>query len=414
MFLVEVSKNQVNVVQKEPITPGSVNAYLVSFSFSEEWEDLTRVAVFKADADPVNVLLDDSNECFIPWEVMTNKEQPILFGVYGTMGSKVVLPTVWANAGTTLEGVITGLEGQEPQPNLLTQLTGRIKDLEDALKNSSGGGGGSDGISPTVTVTEIDGGHRITIVDKTGEQSFDVLNGQNGENGTDGKSAYQIAVENGFVGTVEEWLESLNGKPGSNATLEAGDGISINGDAISVTTPVQGVYSQEEYDALPEEKRNSGMYVITDANGSGEGDNGSGSGAGEVYSTEETRIGTWIDGKPVYRRWIDFPLPSTITSPLIKIPVFEYPWIDTLVSNTLQSQFDSLAMPIPVLGGMIANDVYYMLGLGIRVRSNELYAYAMYDTMKLTGDKVNLRAVFGEHIRGFIEYTKTTDPEVTA
>ena len=29
--------------------------------------------------------------------------------------------------------------------------------------------------------------------------------------GKDGKSAYEIAVENGFVGTEEEWLESLQG-----------------------------------------------------------------------------------------------------------------------------------------------------------------------------------------------------------
>ena len=29
--------------------------------------------------------------------------------------------------------------------------------------------------------------------------------------GVDGKSAYQIAVDNGFLGTEEEWLESLNG-----------------------------------------------------------------------------------------------------------------------------------------------------------------------------------------------------------
>lgn len=31
----------------------------------------------------------------------------------------------------------------------------------------------------------------------------------------DGKSAYEIAVENGFNGTIEEWLESLKGKNGA-------------------------------------------------------------------------------------------------------------------------------------------------------------------------------------------------------
>ena len=32
--------------------------------------------------------------------------------------------------------------------------------------------------------------------------------------GKDGKSAYQIAVDKGFVGTEEEWLASLQGEPG--------------------------------------------------------------------------------------------------------------------------------------------------------------------------------------------------------
>lgn len=32
--------------------------------------------------------------------------------------------------------------------------------------------------------------------------------------------------------------------------------------------------------------------------------------AGEVYSTEETRIGTWIDGKPLYRRVYEITTPS--------------------------------------------------------------------------------------------------------
>ena len=31
-----------------------------------------------------------------------------------------------------------------------------------------------------------------------------------------------------------------------------------------------------------------------------------GGGGGEGYSTEETRIGTWIDGKPLYRKVIPF------------------------------------------------------------------------------------------------------------
>ena len=39
--------------------------------------------------------------------------------------------------------------------------------------------------------------------------------GTNGKDGIDGKSAYELAVENGFNGTVEEWLSSLVGEKGS-------------------------------------------------------------------------------------------------------------------------------------------------------------------------------------------------------
>ena len=42
--------------------------------------------------------------------------------------------------------------------------------------------------------------------------------GGGGGSGTAGKSAYEIAVDNGFVGTETEWLESLKGSDGDNGT----------------------------------------------------------------------------------------------------------------------------------------------------------------------------------------------------
>ena len=38
-----------------------------------------------------------------------------------------------------------------------------------------------------------------------------------GEPGFDGKSAYELAVESGFEGSVEDWLASLKGKDGKSA-----------------------------------------------------------------------------------------------------------------------------------------------------------------------------------------------------
>lgn len=47
--------------------------------------------------------------------------------------------------------------------------------------------------------------------------------------GEDGKSAYEIAVENGFEGTEAQWLESLKGSPGTPGTdgEDGADGQSV-------------------------------------------------------------------------------------------------------------------------------------------------------------------------------------------
>ena len=42
--------------------------------------------------------------------------------------------------------------------------------------------------------------------------------GGGGGSGTDGKSAYEIAVDNGFVGTEDQWLDSLKGERGEKGT----------------------------------------------------------------------------------------------------------------------------------------------------------------------------------------------------
>lgn len=34
--------------------------------------------------------------------------------------------------------------------------------------------------------------------------------GAKGDAGVNGKSAYELAVENGFTGTLQEWLDSVN------------------------------------------------------------------------------------------------------------------------------------------------------------------------------------------------------------
>lgn len=50
----------------------------------------------------------------------------------------------------------------------------------------------------------------VSCVGEAGPQGLAGINGLDGQNGADGKSAYELAVENGFEGTLDEWLDSLS------------------------------------------------------------------------------------------------------------------------------------------------------------------------------------------------------------
>lgn len=91
------------------------------------------------------------------------------------------------------------------------------------------GAAGNDGFSPSISVTDITGGHRVTVTNASGSSSFDVLDGQTGAAGSDGFSP-TISVENITGGhrvtitsasgsstfTVMDGVNGTNGSDGSD------------------------------------------------------------------------------------------------------------------------------------------------------------------------------------------------------
>jgi uncharacterized repeat protein (TIGR02543 family) len=110
-----------------------------------------------------------------------------------------------------------------------------------------------DGVRTNVKALGTDGtdgsdGHSpIVSIDKTGHWTLDGVStgvkavGADGQNGVNGQSAYQIAVNNGFDGTEQEWLQSLQGKNGINGINGETPTISIDGNGYWVIngTPTQ-------------------------------------------------------------------------------------------------------------------------------------------------------------------------------
>lgn len=121
MFDLYAEKNQLCVRQRESVTSGSVNVYGVRFTFSEDWDGLTKTAVFRAGEKTVSVLLDAAGETVVPWEVLAVPGRRLETGVYGTLGAETVLPTVWADLGYILTGAAPGEEARPPTPDLWQQ-----------------------------------------------------------------------------------------------------------------------------------------------------------------------------------------------------------------------------------------------------------------------------------------------------
>lgn len=57
---------------------------------------------------------------------------------------------------------------------------------------------------------------KISVDTVAGEKGDKGDKGDTGNDGADGKSAYQVAVDNGFVGTEQQWLASLEGQDGTD------------------------------------------------------------------------------------------------------------------------------------------------------------------------------------------------------
>lgn len=103
-------------------------------------------------------------------------------------------------------------------PTQRTTFDGLVQKVDDAVddmyqKAESGEFDGEDGFSPVISVDQIEGGHRVTITDKTGTKSFDVLDGQ-GTSG--GMSYYKVTCDmvhfyhDGVVQTYSDLVEKYN------------------------------------------------------------------------------------------------------------------------------------------------------------------------------------------------------------
>lgn len=206
--------------------------YTASFVFDSEWDNVVKTARFIKENNYVDVLLENDS-CEIPVE--------ILKGGYIRVG-------VFSSEMTTTYCIVQVNESikekhgspVEPTPDIYSQI---IKMLEDISANGVTDAQIAKAVNDYLTENPVSGVDEEEIQKIISEYveahkaELKGADGKDGTNGVDGKSAYEIALANGFEGSEEEWLASLKGKDGADGK----DGVS-GGSGETIT-----VYNETSY-----------------------------------------------------------------------------------------------------------------------------------------------------------------------
>ena len=215
-----VKQQKIEVLEREVIASDQIAFVSVKFVFDGAWKTLHKVVQFTQCEETYNLVLGiDGTTCLLPAELHPGAVKMSLFGYDAESDTTLRATTVPVTLHIRPSGFVA--DGDTPIPptlDLYTQLLKKLDEKAAGLQN------GKDGFSPKVKAEQMEFGVVITIVDADGETSATLHHGANGEKGTDGKSAYQIAVEQGYQGSESDWLSSLKGDKGDTGERgEKGD-----------------------------------------------------------------------------------------------------------------------------------------------------------------------------------------------
>ena len=212
-----VKQQKIEVLEREIIASDQIAFVSVKFVFDGAWKVLHKVVQFTQCEETYNLVLGtEGTTCLLPAELHPGAVKMSLFGYDAESDTTLRATTVPVTLHIRPSGFVEdGATPIPPTPDLYTQLLKKLDEKAAGLQN------GKDGFSPKVKAEQMESGVVITIVDADGETSATLHNGANGEKGTDGKSAYQIAVEQGYQGSESDWLSSLKGDKGEKGNTGA-------------------------------------------------------------------------------------------------------------------------------------------------------------------------------------------------
>ena len=183
-----VKNQRIEAMEREVIASDQIAFVTLKFIFDGDWKIFHKVVQFTQCDETYNLVLGtDGTSCLLPAELHPGAVKMSVFGYDAENTDGLRATTVPVTLHIRPSGFVgDGTAPIPPTPDLYAQL---LKKIEDATK-------GEDGKSAYELAVEE--GFVGTL-----DEWLASLKGD------EGLSAYEVAVKNGFVGTEEEWLDSL-------------------------------------------------------------------------------------------------------------------------------------------------------------------------------------------------------------
>ena len=231
----KVNKQHISRTDAEKAVADSRNYLRCAFSFSEDWDGTVKTAVFKKGSTVYHaVISDDKIAASVMPQLDAGKWEVSVFG-----GNRITADVAVLNVFRS--GYDTENAPAPPAQSVydsLVALCGEAKATADAVaadaaagkfngtgtagKDGKDGTDGENGKSAYAIAVEngFEGNEAAWLASLKGADGKD---GVDGTDGAAGKSAYATAVENGFEGNEAAWLASLKGADGKDG-IDGTDG----------------------------------------------------------------------------------------------------------------------------------------------------------------------------------------------
>lgn len=279
-----VQKQRIELLERDAIAADQIAFVPLHFVFDGAWEGLHKVVQITQCCETYNLILGtDGKSCLLPSECKAGTIKLSVFGYAPSDTKALRATTIPVSLHIKPSGFVSdSVTPIPPTPDLYAQL---LQELEKKAAGLQNGKDGKDGISPAVTVTETETGATISVTDATGTTTAELHNGEKGDTGSRGaagKSAYEVALQNGFTGTEADWLTSLKGQkgdagePGATGAKgdpgEKGDAGTPGKDGVNGKDGTNGVDGKDGADgysptATVTETDAGAVISITDKNG---------------------------------------------------------------------------------------------------------------------------------------------------